>query len=127
MNEHPKLEVTGEGSPSQQVIAKAVQEVNVTDSRGRVITLKKPGPLAQYRLVEAIGDSAKNEVYMGMILPMIFISKIDGDPVLLPNTKAQVEALIQRLDDEGIDAVMRGVQEHFGKVDPEKDKEALKN
>ncbi len=91
-----------ESAPSAQIIAKANAEAIVTDARGRTIKLKKPGVLAQYRLIEALGDSAKNEVYMGMVLPLIFISEIDGDVVFQPNTKREVEALIQRLDEEGI-------------------------
>lgn len=117
---------TPEDLPSDQIIKKASAEVSVTDERGRVIKLKKPGVLAQYRLVEILADSARNEVYMGMVLPLIYVSAIDDDPVYQPSRKSEVEALIQRLDEDGIAAIMAGVQEHFGKVDPEKEKEALK-
>lgn len=114
-------------TPSAQAVAKAAVEASVTDSRGRVIVLKKPGILAQYRLIEALGDSAKNEVYMGMVLPLIFVASIDGDQVFMPNTKREVEALISLLDEDGVGAVVNGVQEHFGQSDPERDKAALKN
>lgn len=114
-------------TPSAQAVAKAAAEASVTDSRGRTIVLKKPGILAQYRLIEALGDSAKNEVYMGMVLPLIFVTSIDGDQVFMPNTKREVEALISLLDEDGVAAVVGGVQEHFGKTDPERDKAALKN
>ncbi len=116
-----------ESTPSAQLIAKAMQEVTVTDSTGRAIKLRKPGVLAQYRLVEVLGDSARNEVYMGMTMPLIYVSEIDGIAVSQPGTKLQVEALIQRLDEHGIGAVMDGVQEHFGKQNPEADKAAIKN
>lgn len=114
-------------TPTEQVIAKASAEVTVHDARGRAITLKKPGVLAQYRLIEMMGDSAKNEVYMSVVTPLIFVSAIDGDAVAMPANKREVEALIQRLDEEGVAAVVNGVQEHFGQTDPEKDKAALKN
>lgn len=114
-------------SPSAEVVAKATAETSVTDARGRVITLKKPGVLAQYRLVELMGDSAKNEVYMGMVLPLIFVTAIDGDAVTQPRGKREVEALIERLDEDGISAVSVAVQKHFGPSDPEADKDALKN
>lgn len=105
-------------TPSEQIVKAASADVLVTDKRGRSFKLKKPGVLAQFRLVEALGDVAKNEVYMGMVLPLIFIVAIDDDPVVQPTSKLQVEALIQRLDEDGIEAVMNGVQEHFGQVDP---------
>lgn len=114
-------------NPTTEVIAKANAEVVVTDPNGRSIKLKKPGVLAQFRLVEALGDTAANPVYMGMVMPLIFVAEIDGDPVLPPNTKREVEALIQRLDTEGVNFVATTVQEKFGQSDPEKDKATLKN
>lgn len=113
-------------TPSEQLIKQASAEVTVTDAGGRVITLKKPGVLAQYRLIEILADSAKNEVYMGMVLPLIYVSAIDGDAVMQPSSKREVEALIQRLDEDGIAAVMEGVQANFGRADADGDKEALK-
>lgn len=108
--------------PSEQVIKAATTHVVVNDGRGRAITLKKPGPLAQYRLIEVLGDSAKNEVYTGMVLPLIFVAAIDEDQISQPTTKRELEALIQTLDEEGIEAVMQGVQENFGKGTPEENK-----
>jgi hypothetical protein len=126
MSKTPKLEILPT-TPSVEVIAKATAEVTVTDARGRVITLKKPGVLAQFRLVEALGDSAKNDVYMGMVAPLIFVSAIDGDPVYQPSKKSEVEALIQQLDEDGLTAVMEKAREAFGNSDPEGDRAKLKN
>lgn len=119
--------VTINPTPTDEVIAKAKAEVIITDDKGRSIKLKKPGVLAQYRLIEVLGDSAKNEVYMGMVMPLIFVAEIDGEAVFSPAKKSEVEALIQRLDEEGIAAVMAGVQENFGKSDPAADQATLKN
>ncbi|MDE2354944.1 MAG: hypothetical protein KGL17_07975 [Betaproteobacteria bacterium] len=112
--------------PSEEVVAKAAAEVSVTDDRGRTIKLRRPGVIAQFRLVEILGDTAKNEVYMSMVLPVIFVTAIDDDPVSQPARKSEVEALIQRLDEDGLAAVGAGVLEHFGKQDPEADRAALK-
>jgi hypothetical protein len=113
-------------NPSEQVIAKAVAEVTITDARGRSIKLKKPGVLAQFRLVEILGDTSKNETYMNMVLPMIYVAAIDDEPVYQPASKREVEALIQRLDEDGVSAVISGARENFGASDPEADKVALK-
>ncbi len=122
----PKVTINTESTPSAQLMAQAAAEVEVIDARARIIKLKKPGVLAQYRMIELVGDSAKNEVYMAMVMPLIFVTAIDGDPVYQPAKKSELEALIQRLDEDGIAAVMAGVQENFGKSDPEKDAAALK-
>ena len=116
-----------EQTPSQQILAKAAATVTVTDSTGRQIVLKKPGVLAQFRLIEALGDTAKNEVYTRMCLPLIYVSMVDDEPVLPLARKSDIEALIQRLDEHGIAAVVEGVNANFGQQDPEADKAAVKN
>ena len=54
---------------------------------------------------------------------------IDGEPVAKPTNKIQLEALIQRLEDEGLAAVTEVVQEHLmpKESNDEDGAEALKN
>ena len=118
--------VTMNETPTEQVLAKALATVSVTDKLGRTITLKKPGILAQYRLVEVAGDSASNETYMRMILPLIYVTEIDGDPITQPVNKKQLEALIQRLDEHGIEAVNIGAVKNWGAPNPDADKAEIK-
>jgi hypothetical protein len=119
--------VTLVDSPRAQVLAKAAVEVTVTDARGRQIILKKPGVLAQYRIIEvAGGEAAKNEVWMSIVVPLIFVTSIDGDLIVQPTSRLQLDALIQRLDEDGLDAVMKGVKANFLVGDPEVDKAAIK-
>lgn len=118
--------VTMNETPTEQVLAKALAAVSVTDKMGRSITLKKPGILAQYRIVEVAGESAKNDVYMRMILPLIYVTEIDGDPITQPANKMQLEALIQRLDEHGVEAVLEGAVKNFGESNPDADKAAIK-
>lgn len=126
-NDTPTITLNA-ATPSAELIASALKEVVVTDVRGRAIKLRKPGVLAQYRLIEALGDVAQNPVYVGMVLPIIFVTEIDGDPVSPPRSKIQVEALISRLDEAGINAIAAAVQENFGvSADAEETKTAIKN
>lgn len=101
-------------TPSQQIVGDAAKEYPIQDASGRTITLRKPGILAQYRLIETLGDSARNEVYVSMVMPILFVTAIDGNAVTALSKKSEVEALIQRLDEDGITAVVNGVKEHFG-------------
>lgn len=119
-------QVTLTDSPTQQVLQAATQEYLVKDARGRQIALRKPGVLMQYRMVEVMGETAKNEVYMGMILPLMFVASIDGEQVMQPTSKREVEALIVRLDEDGINAVAAAVEQHYGKPNPEAEKDAIK-
>ena len=102
-----------EATPSEELIAKAAKEATVTDSTGRIIKLKRPNALAQYRLVDAMGQSAENRVYLSMCIPLIYLDGIDGDPIFQPATKRELEALIQRLDDPGLLALNPGIAQHF--------------
>jgi hypothetical protein len=115
-------------TPSQELARATNAEVSVTDAKGRAITLKKPGVLAQYNMILMLGaEAAANQVYVNMVLPVMFVTAIDGDPVSRVTKRTELDALIQRLDDEGIEAVMSGVTENFGKPNSEKDAQALKN
>ena len=75
--------------------------------------MRKPGVLAQFQLTDALGDTASNERYMQMCLPLIYVGDIDGQPVYPPKNKVQVEALIQQLDEDGLSAVMMWYIEHI--------------
>lgn len=104
-------------SPAVQLALDAKKEVRLPpDSRGRVIELSKPGVLAQFRLVKILGKTAENQTYMNMILPLIYIKSIDGEAVSAPQNEREVDALIQRLDEEGVANVSLGVMRHYNGV-----------
>ena len=62
---------------------------------------------------------------MQMVLPLLWVVEIDGVAVKTPVTKLQLEALIQQLDEDGLEAVMQ----HLGQTlaQPDAGGEALKN
>jgi hypothetical protein len=94
-------------TPSAQLVRQALKEELVTDAKGRKILMRKPSVLAQFRIVEAVGPQvAANQTYMQMINPLIYVGAIDGVPVALPTSLLETEALIARLDDEGLNAAM---------------------
>jgi len=114
--------------PSEEIVEDTV--ATVADARGRKFALKRPSVLAQFRLVDLLGDSAKNETYMSMILPIIWVVGIEEqgieDPVSFPTSRRELDALIQRIDEPGIVAIAEYLQSIVDEttVDP---KEALKN
>lgn len=73
--------VTINETASEALVAAAAQEATVTDGTGRTIRLKKPGVLAQFRLVEALGESARNEVYLATVTPLIFVTAMTMRPL----------------------------------------------
>lgn len=105
-----KVEINTEAPAEATKVATPAQKT-VTDTRGRVITIAEPDFLAQFRLTEAVGGSATNEAYMNMVRPLLYVKAIDGDHVFAPNSKREVEALIQRLGADGYNALAKGLME----------------
>lgn len=114
-------------TPSEEIIQAQNQEFVVTDKRGRKITLKKPGILMQYKLVEILGDSSSNQRYLAMVMPLLFVTSIDNLPVHRLADKRQIDALLERLDEDGLSAVMEGVNENFNAAKTDEEyKEVIK-
>jgi hypothetical protein len=118
-------------SPSEELIRQAIQPTTIK-AGSRTILMRKPGVLAQFNITDAMGDSSSNEALMRMVLPLIYIGEIDGEPVPPPQNRLQVDALITRLDDDGITAVMGWYIEHIvapalAAIDAAKQRAALKN
>ncbi|QEL18715.1 hypothetical protein [Limnoglobus roseus] len=103
---------TDSETPSQSIVKAASQLAHVTDSRGRSIAIRKFSALDRLRMFEAIGpENSKNEQYLGYAALAFHVASIDGDSIDKPSTKMQLEALVQRLDDDGMNALA----EHFEK------------
>lgn len=107
-------------TPTEHLLAMSAQSYRLPPLRnGKLITLAKPGALAQFRLVKLMGQTAQNTAYMQMILPLIYVIEIDDangegpQAVPFPASEREVEALIMRLDEEGVTSVAMGVQKYF--------------
>lgn len=111
---------------SEQVVSTSSEQFMATDSLGRVIVLKKPGVLAQFDLIEALGDLAKNDVYRIMCIPAIYVVSIDGVVAPAPNNRTQMRALISRLGEEGFAAIRQAINERFPQEEAGEDEETIK-
>lgn len=87
--------------------AEPVTANQVTDSRGRIILYRELDPLQESRLILAIGaQAAMNPVYVNVYaIPAARVADIDGDEYTIPQTQAQVDAMISILGREGMDAL----------------------
>jgi hypothetical protein len=105
----------GAETPSQKVVADANRIVEVTDSRGRKLKLRQPQFADEFRIVAVVGaELAANQVYMGMLNPLLFITEIDGIVQPFPTSKIAVDSLINTAGREGFIAAVQGITEHFG-------------
>ena len=106
--------ITVHETPSEEIVRAARRPSEVEDANGRKIGIRKMGALDRLKMFEVIGpENSKNEPYLGYAALAFHVGSIDGDPVSRPATKLQLEGLIQRLGDEGMEAVGEAVQEMF--------------
>ena len=92
---------TGAEPLSRKIIAQANTIATVTTESGRVYTLRRPDLLATVRLIELIGpDASRNPVLMGVFTTVLHVTSINDDPVPPPLSRMQLDALVQRIDED---------------------------
>lgn len=103
----------------EKVAAQPAETHTIQDRNGRSIVLKAPGVLAQFDLLEYLGPSlSENTTYFRMVMPMLYVVAINGEPNPLPQTKLQLRGLMTILGDAGVAAVHEHVLKIWGtKVD----------
>jgi hypothetical protein len=93
-------------TPTQTFVAAAQRTWDVTDSLGRTLTLHQLTALDRLRLFKAVPPHlAYNELYLGQACLAFAVTAIDGIPMPQPTNDPQIEAAIERLGNEGIDAI----------------------
>lgn len=98
-------------TPSQSIILTAHASHVVTDRRGRRLTVRPLTALDTLRLLKAAGPSlAQNEAWLAMAGLVFCISDIDGVPVPAPTTESQIEALVDRLGEDGLAAIAQALE-----------------
>jgi hypothetical protein len=107
-----KVQVHTEAPTASQAIIKAANEVVIiTDENGREIGIKRLGAVERFEMLELIGGG--NEHAMGYGALAFHVVSVAGEPVQKPTNRIQLKAAIQRLGDEGMNAVAVGINEHF--------------
>jgi hypothetical protein len=78
----------------------------VTDKSGRRIQLRRIGVLEQLRLFKALGPQLSEiSAYVGLSKIAAAVTMIDDIPVPFPVNEVGVEAILERLGDDGVAAV----------------------
>jgi len=97
-----------------------------TDKDGRTIGIKKLGPVERMRMFSIIGaENARNDAYLSIAALAFLVVEMDGAPVVRPGNMLQLEGLVSRLGDNGLEAIAIEAAERFA---PEQiDESAVKN
>lgn len=122
--------VTVHEKPIPGALAQMTSQANdikvVTDKTGRVLKLKRPDFIAQFRLTKALGPVADNTAYQAMIFPILYLVAIDDQDIFPPKSDLEVEAILSKLDSHGYAALTDGIKANFADVD-EDERESVKN
>lgn len=101
-------------TPSAKIIAEAAEAPSVVDGLGRRLTLRRLTALDKLRLFKAAGpELALNQPWLAMAILASSVISIDDIPIPSPSNETQIEMLISRLDDSGIEAIAQALEPHF--------------
>ena len=93
-------------TPTQAFVTAAQHSWDVTDALGRRLTIHHLTALDRLKLFKAVPvHLAYNERYLGQACLAFAVNAIDGIPVPQPTNDPQIDAAIERLGNEGIDAI----------------------
>ena len=93
-------------TPTQFYVAAAHDIRDITDATGRVLTIRRPTTLDRLRLFKAVGGAlTANERYLGLAMLAFSVIAVDGVPVPQPVNEHQIEAAVERLGNEAIEAI----------------------
>ena len=82
------------------------ETLTATDRMGRSLVVRRPTALDTLRLFKAAGPTlAQNEPWLAIAGLASSVVSIDGVPVPTPTTEGQIEEMVRRLGEHGIDAV----------------------
>ena len=113
-------------TPSQAIVKAAAFPQSVTDAQGRAIAVRRLGALDRLKMFEVVGpDNSRNEAYLGYAALAFHVTAVDGDPVGRPANRLQLESLVQRLGDDGLEAIGLALQDSM--QPQEGDGDAVKN
>ncbi|WP_210245075.1 hypothetical protein [Methylobacterium haplocladii] len=117
-------------TPSQTIVAaapsKKVAEIEL--SSGRTFTVRKLGPLDRMLASKAIGsEHVVNALYANYAMIACSVTAIDRQPVSMPSSQSQIEALVFRIGEDW-DELTDEMGKVFKTAEPDTfDPDAVKN
>lgn len=112
-------------TPSQSIVTAGQRAASAPDSKGRIITCRMLSPVDLFRLTKMLGASASNQATLNLAMSACSVTAIDGDAITAPATEREIEAVLQRLGFEGLEAVGKALVELA--ISPEAQVEQAKN
>ena len=89
-----------EGSPALAAVSTDPKRlIRFTDGRGREIAFRRLTLSRRLHVLGLLGTAADNEVIQYYAMMACSVVELAGDPVALPASRLQLDALLDRIDD----------------------------
>lgn len=111
--------------PTETLTSSPIDGKVIKDKLGRAFTLRNPDLLEKYDFIKALGEDANHQNLVSIMLPILFIAKIDNEVFETPRLYSECRAALKRLKEEGIMAVREAIEEVDG-ASAEEAKETIK-
>lgn len=97
-------------TPTQTVVRAAASNTAAgIDKRGREIVVKSLNALDLYRLTKALKEHSNTQASLNLAMTAASVTAIDGEPVAAPTSDREIEAMLQRLDFDGLEAANKAL------------------
>lgn len=101
----------GPVTPTQAVINRDQKTARFQDRRGRVIGIRRMGAGDRMRVMRVLGsEGTENLLYFGHAMLAACVRLFDGEELPMPTSRNEIEALVDRLDDDGLDAIAKAIE-----------------
>ena len=90
-------------TPSELVMSRVDRLPELCDARGRRIRLRELNALDTLRLLKLAGPHlSMNQAWLSIATLAYAVTEIEGVPVPVPTSEAQIEAIVERLGDQAL-------------------------
>lgn len=103
--------------PSEEVIREDVESVVLLMPNGKQVEYGPRRTATTLRVATILGDSKPNQMTAGIVSTLMWIRKIDGEPVELPASMVDIQKLMNEIGDEGTDILSTARMKFWPGVD----------
>ncbi len=93
-------------TPTASVVGPSTEYITVKDALGREMAIRRLNALDKLRLLRVAGPAlSENQAWLGIAMLAASVVEFQGVPVPMPVTEQQIEAIVSRIGDTGLDAI----------------------
>lgn len=108
---------------SEEILARYAQIERESDTLGRLIGVRRLRPAQQMRIAELVDTERASAMAVFNIAAAV--CEIDGQMIPFPRTRPEIDAIMDRLDQEGIQAASAALERLYEKSSAPRTKDEM--